>query len=70
MNLVERFFAELTEDCVREGSFSSVKALTDAITTYLAERNQNPRPYRWRADGEAILAKVHRARQALGAASC
>ncbi len=69
LNLVERFFAELTQDCVREGSFSSVKELTDAITTYLAERNQNPRPYRWKADGAEILAKIHRARQALGAAS-
>ncbi len=44
LNLVERFFADLTEDYVREGSFSSVKDLTDAITTYPAERNQNPRP--------------------------
>ena len=67
LNLVERFFADLTEGCVREGSFASVKELTDAITTYLAERNQNPRPYRWRADGEEILARIHRARQAMEA---
>ena len=39
-HLVERFFVDLTEDCVREGSFASVKELTDAITTYLAERNR------------------------------
>ena len=45
MNLVERFLADLTEDCVGAGSFTSVKELTEAITTYLAERNQNPRPY-------------------------
>ncbi len=65
MNLVERFFADLTEDCIRPGSFASVKQLTDAITTYLAERNENPKPYRWKADGEKILAKIHRARDAL-----
>jgi len=65
MNLVERFFADLTADCIRAGSFTSVKQLTDAITTYLAERNENPKPYRWKADGEKILAKIHRARKAL-----
>ena len=61
MNLVERFFADLTEDCIRAGSLASVKELTDAITTCLAERNENPKPYRWKADGEKILAKIQRA---------
>ena len=65
LNLVERFFADLTEDCVRAGSFASVKELTDAITSYLAERIENPRPYKWKASGKAILEKIHRARQAL-----
>ena len=68
MNLVERFFADLTEDCVRAGSFTSVKELTDAITAYLAERNENPRPYQWKASGQAILEKIHRARQVLAEA--
>ncbi len=65
LNLVERFFADLTADCVRDGSFGSVKELTDAITAYLTERNEHPKPYRWKAKGEEILAKIHRARQAL-----
>ena len=65
MNLVERFFADVTEACVRAGSFASVKALTDAITSYLAERNQKPRPYKWRASGKEILAKIQRTREAL-----
>ena len=69
LNLVERFFAELTEECVREGSFTCVKQLTDAITAYLTERNENPKPYRWKASGEEILAKIHRARQALANAT-
>ena len=67
MNLVERFFADLTQDCVRAGSFASLRELTDAITTYLAERNENPKPYKWKASGKEILAKIHRARQALAA---
>ena len=65
MNLVERFFAELTEDCVRDGSFTSVKELKDSIVAYLEERNQAPKPYRWKARGAQILAKIQRARQAL-----
>lgn len=66
MNLVERFFADLTRDVVREGSFESVKQLTKEIETYLANRNEDPKPYRWRAKGEEILAKIERARAAIG----
>ena len=65
LNLVERFFTDLMADCVRDGSFGSVKELTDAITAYLMERNENPKPYHWKAKGEEILAKIHRVRQAL-----
>lgn len=68
MNMVERFFGELTEDVIREGSFTSVRELVQDIEAYLAERNLNPKPYRWRAEGEAILAKIQRARQALARA--
>jgi hypothetical protein len=45
MNLVERFFADLTEDVIRTGGFSSVSELVRDIEAYLAERNANPRPY-------------------------
>ena len=65
MNLVERFFRDLTEDVVRHGSFESVKELTAAIMAYLQERNLNPKPYQWRAQGAAILAKIQRAREKL-----
>lgn len=68
MNMVERFFGELTEDVIREGSFTSVRELVKDIEAYLAERNLNPKPYRWRAEGEAILAKIKRAREALARA--
>lgn len=65
MNLVERFFADLTSDVVREGSFTSVRELVRDIEAYLAKRNNDPKPYKWRAKGEEILRKIHRARQAL-----
>lgn len=66
MNLVERFFRDLTVDVVREGSFTSVKELTNAIVGYLEERNASPTRYVWRAKGAEILAKIERARQKQG----
>jgi transposase len=68
MNLVERFFADLTADVIRAGSFGSVPELVRDIKAYLDERNRNPQPYTWRADGAAILAKIKRARAALAKA--
>ena len=65
MNLVERFFADLTQEVVRDGSFSSVRALVNDIEAYLIARNENPKPYRWKAKGEEILAKIERARAAM-----
>jgi transposase len=69
MNLVERFFSDLSREALAEGSFGSVGDLTLAIEMYLAERNLDPKPYRWRAKGADILAKVQRARQALAGQS-
>jgi transposase len=63
MNLVERFFADLTGDCIREGSFQSVRDLIKAIEDYLAERNANPKRYVWRAKGEEILKKSRKQRK-------
>lgn len=62
MNLVERFFRDLTEDAIREGSFTSVRELETAIEQYLAQRNLAPKRYIWRKKGEEILAKIQRAR--------
>ncbi len=68
MNLVERFFRDLTEDAVREGSFTSVADLVRAIEAYLAARNLAPRRYVWKAKGHDILMKINRACAALGRA--
>ena len=65
INLVERFFADLTDECVRPGSFVSVRGLEAPIEAYLAKRNAHPKPRRWKPDGQQILAKIHRAREAL-----
>ena len=65
LNLVERFFADLTGDVIRSGSFGSVNELVRDIESYLAERNANPTPYIWKAEGAEILAKIKRARAAL-----
>ena len=65
LNLVERFFRDLTEDSIREGSFASVKELIQNIEAYLAERDLNPKRYVWKADGHAILEKIQRAKAAL-----
>ena len=65
LNLVERFFADLTGDVIRAGSFGSVNELVADIKAYLAQRNADPRPYTWKAEGAAILEKIQRARAAL-----
>jgi transposase len=65
MNLVERFFRDLTEDAIREGSFTSIRDLEEAIESYLAERDEKPKRYVWKAEGQEILAKIHRARTAM-----
>ena len=64
LNLIERFFADITQDAIRGGSFTSVRQLIAAIEEYLALRNLEPKRYLWKAKGEEILAKIHRARQA------
>jgi transposase len=68
LNLIERFFADLTQDAIRGGSFTSVRQLIAAIEEYLTLRNLEPKRYLWKAKGEEILAKIHRARQAMAAA--
>ena len=64
LNLVERFFADLTA-VLRDGSFASVDELRREIVRHLDAHNENPRPYKWTAKGEDILAKIKRARERL-----
>jgi transposase len=65
VNLVERWFGELTRKAVRRGTFISVPDLTRAIEAFLATWNQNPRPFVWTAKVQDIMAKMERARTKL-----
>jgi hypothetical protein len=65
LNLVERFFADITQDCIRDGSFESVRQLEQSIHDYIGARNEDPKPYRWVAEGKSILEKINRARKQL-----
>lgn len=65
MNLVERWFGELTTKAVRRGSFGSVKDLETAIAQFLEAWNENPKPFVWTATVESIQAKLARCRQTL-----
>jgi transposase len=65
LNLVERWFRELTEKAVRRGVFVSVPDLVQAIEAYLAAWNENPRPFVWTAQLGEILKKIERARTKL-----
>jgi transposase len=65
LNLVERWFAKLTDKRIRRGTFFSVKELVRAIQEYLAENNKQPKPFVWTATVEQILAKVNRCKAIL-----
>lgn len=65
LNLVERWFRELTDKRIRRGVFKSVKELVHVIMDYIQQHNQDSRPFTWTAKAEDILAKIGRARQTL-----
>ena len=65
LNLVERWFKELTDRRLRRGTFSSVPALIEAIETWVRHRNADPKPFEWHADAHEIIEKVRRGRKTL-----
>lgn len=65
LNMVERWFAALTDKRIRRGSFYSVDDLVAAIREYLGEHNRQPKPFVWTAKVEDILAKVNRCKAIL-----
>lgn len=65
LNMVERFFRDLTEKRLRKGVFKSVLELTDAITEYIRKHNTAPNPFVWTATATDILEKVRRGRKKL-----
>jgi len=65
LNMVERWFREITTKRIRRGSFRSVDALVQAIQDFIAAHNEDPRPFVWTADLKDILPKIMRAHEAL-----
>ena len=65
LNMVERFFAEITRNRIRRGAFTSVAELKTAIMDYLENHNADPKPFVWTKSAGEILEKVVRAKQAL-----
>jgi len=65
LNLVERWFRNLTDQAIRRGVFHSVPNLITEIEAYLDANNDDPKPFVWTATAEEILAKVRRGRVAL-----
>ena len=65
LNMVERFFRDLTQNRLRRGVFHDVQQLTSAISDYIAKHNDKPKPFVWTAKASDILEKVKRARAAL-----
>jgi len=59
LNLVERFFATLTEQQLRRGTHRSVPALEQAIREYLAIYNKQPQPFHWTKSADEIIASVN-----------
>jgi transposase len=64
LNMVERFFRDLTQQAIVSGSFQSVRDLVEAIDTYLAHHNLRAKRYVWRANGSEVLRKINRAWEA------
>ena len=67
LNLVERWFAEITRKQIRRGSFRNVQQLIRTIMRYLREHNKTPTPFVWTASATMILRKVRHCKEVLDA---
>lgn len=65
LNMVERFFRDLTQNRLRRGAFHDAEELIMAIGEYIDKHNRNPKPFIWTAKASDILEKVKRARRSL-----
>jgi hypothetical protein len=65
LNMVERFFRDLTTERLQRGVFRSVPELVAAIQEYVEVQNENPKPFIWTAKAKDILQKVIRANSRL-----
>jgi transposase len=66
LNMIERWFRNITDKAIRRGVFKSVPSLIDAIQKYLDAHNADPKIFTWTKDADTILAKIARCKEALG----
>ena len=67
LNAVEGFFAKLSRQRLKRGVFKGIVDLQAAINRYVVETNDNPKPFVWTADPDAIIEKVRRGKRVLAA---
>ena len=65
LNMVERWFGEITSKRIRRGSFKNVKELIMAIKQYIESHNQNPKVFTWTASAESIMKKISKCKDLL-----
>ena len=65
LNMIERWFREITQKRLRRGTFRNVRELIAAIESFMESHNTAPRPFTWTAKADEILAKIERARNTL-----
>ena len=68
LNLVERWFAEITRQQIRRGTFRNVQQLVRVILRYVKSHNKDPKPFIWTASARSILKKIRHCQEALDAA--
>jgi transposase len=66
LNMVERWFREITDKRIRRGVFRNVPELIAAIEQYIMENNKSPKPFVWTASVQSILEKIRHCKEALG----
>src|SRR5512136_1652950 len=66
LNMVERWFREMTDKRLRRGSFANVRSLITVINAYIHNHNQNPQAFVWTATPEAIMKKIAKCKEASG----
>jgi hypothetical protein len=65
LNLIERWFREITDKRLRREAFGSVDELIEVITDYIEKHNENPQTFTWTAKAQTVLEKIRRARAVL-----
>ncbi len=63
LNMVERWFRDITERRIRRGTFKSVPSLIKAIDEYIENHNQNPKAFIWSASAERIMEKISKVKK-------